>query len=46
MVHIMDKTKDLHQIVIVGGGAGGAELAKKLGDSLGKRKQAKVILID
>ena len=46
MVHIMDKSKDLHQIVIVGGGAGGAELAKKLGDSVGKRKQAKVILID
>jgi len=35
-----------HQIVIVGGGAGGLELATKLGDSLGKRGKADVILID
>jgi len=35
-----------HRIVIVGGGAGGAELAKKLGDSVGKRNQAKVTLVD
>ena len=36
----------LHHIVIVGGGAGGLELATRLGDSLGKRKQAEVTLID
>ena len=27
----------LHRIVIVGGGAGGLELATRLGDTLGKR---------
>ncbi len=36
----------LHKIVIVGGGAGGAELAKKLGSTLGKRKQADITLLD
>lgn len=35
-----------HQIVIVGGGAGGAELATRLGDSLGRKGRASVILID
>jgi NADH dehydrogenase len=35
-----------HRIVIVGGGAGGLELATRLGDSLGKRKVADVTLID
>jgi NADH:ubiquinone reductase (H+-translocating) len=37
---------ELHKIVIVGGGAGGLELATRLGDSLGKRKQADITLID
>jgi NADH:ubiquinone reductase (H+-translocating) len=36
----------LHQIVIVGGGAGGLELVTRLGDSLGKRGQAGVTLIE
>ena len=35
-----------HRIVIVGGGAGGLELATRLGDSLGKRKLAEITLID
>ncbi|WP_374527279.1 NAD(P)/FAD-dependent oxidoreductase [Acinetobacter sp.] len=35
-----------HRIVIVGGGAGGLELATRLGNSLGKRKVAEIILID
>jgi NADH:ubiquinone reductase (H+-translocating) len=35
-----------HRIVIVGGGAGGLELATRLGDTLGKRRQADVILVD
>lgn len=39
-------TGDLHRIVIVGGGAGGIELATRLGRSLGKRKKAQIILID
>ncbi len=36
----------LHQVLIVGGGAGGMELATSLGDSLGKKKQAEITLID
>src|SRR5512139_4012289 len=35
-----------HQIVIVGGGAAGLELATKLGRKLGKKGLADVILID
>lgn len=34
------------QIVIVGGGAGGLELATKLGDKLGRKQQANITLID
>lgn len=36
----------LHRIVIVGGGAGGLELATRLGDRLGKRGRAHITLID
>jgi NADH dehydrogenase len=36
----------MHRIVIVGGGAGGLELATHLGDSLGKQGQIHVTLID
>ena len=35
-----------HKIVIVGGGAGGLELATRLGNTLGKRKHAEIILVD
>ena len=35
-----------HRIVIVGGGAGGLELATRLGDSLGRRGIAQITLID
>ncbi|HEV7392086.1 MAG TPA: NAD(P)/FAD-dependent oxidoreductase [Burkholderiales bacterium] len=35
-----------HRIVIVGGGAGGLELATRLGDSLGRGTRARVTLID
>ncbi|MBL8509749.1 NAD(P)/FAD-dependent oxidoreductase [Chitinimonas sp. JJ19] len=34
------------RIVIVGGGAGGLELASRLGDRLGKRGRAEVLLVD
>ncbi|NRB42827.1 MAG: NAD(P)/FAD-dependent oxidoreductase [Pseudomonadales bacterium] len=34
------------RIVIVGGGAGGAELATRLGNTLGKKKLAQITLID
>ena len=35
-----------HRIVVVGGGAGGLELATRLGDRLGRRKRAHVTLVD
>lgn len=36
----------MKKIVIIGGGAGGLELATDLGDKLGKNKQAEINLID
>jgi NADH dehydrogenase, FAD-containing subunit len=39
-------TSGIPKIVVVGGGAGGLELATKLGRKLGKRKKAEIILID
>jgi NADH dehydrogenase len=41
-----DATKKLHKIVIVGGGAGGLELATQLGNKLGKRGKAYITLVD
>lgn len=42
-----DKTgTEPHRIVIVGGGAGGLELATKLGRRLGKRQRAWITLLD
>lgn len=38
--------KKLHRIVVVGGGAGGLELATALGNRLGKRGKAKIVLVD
>jgi len=35
-----------HRIVVVGGGAGGLELATRLGDTLGRRGRARVTLIE
>src|SRR5688500_19366907 len=35
-----------HQIVVVGGGAGGVELATRLGDRLGRKGWAAVTLVD
>ena len=42
----MDAGSGLHHIIIVGGGAGGLELATRLGDKLGKRGKAKISLIE
>ena len=42
----MNTAASRHRIVIVGGGAGGLELATRLGDSLGRRGRADVTLID
>ncbi len=36
----------MQHIVIVGGGAGGLELAVRLGNSVGKRQQAQITLVD
>jgi NADH dehydrogenase len=36
----------LHRVVIVGGGAGGLELATRLGDTLGRRHKAEITLIE
>lgn len=38
--------RGLPRIVIVGGGAGGLELAVRLGKRLGKRQRAEIILVD
>jgi NADH:ubiquinone reductase (H+-translocating) len=43
---IISDRPDLHHIVVVGGGAGGLELATRLGNRLGKRGKAAVTLID
>jgi NADH:ubiquinone reductase (H+-translocating) len=37
---------NLHQVVIVGGGAGGLELATRLGDKYGRNGKAEITLID
>ncbi|KVW94623.1 NAD(P)/FAD-dependent oxidoreductase [Thiobacillus denitrificans] len=42
----MTAEQQVHEIVIVGGGAGGLELATRLGDKLGKKKRANITLID
>lgn len=42
----MTADQQVHEIVIVGGGAGGLELATRLGDKLGKKKRANITLID
>ena len=36
----------LHRIIIVGGGAGGLELATQLGDKLGRKGKAEITLVD
>src|SRR5690242_4992406 len=36
----------LHRVVIVGGGAGGLELATRLGETLGRKQRASVTLVD
>ncbi len=42
----MAQPTQAHRVVVVGGGAGGLELATRLGDRLGKRDRAHVTLID
>ena len=45
-MHSRKSKKTLPRILIVGGGAGGLELATQLGNSWGKRQKASVMLID
>ena len=40
----MENKKTLHRIIVVGGGAGGLELAARLGNKLGKKQNAKITL--
>ena len=42
----VEKNKKAHEILIVGGGAGGLELATKLGNSLGRKRKAIITLVD
>ncbi|MCC7413021.1 MAG: NAD(P)/FAD-dependent oxidoreductase [Gammaproteobacteria bacterium] len=41
-----DSTRAAHRITIVGGGAGGLELATRLGRRLGRRAHAEITLVD
>jgi NADH:quinone reductase (non-electrogenic) len=43
---VPDRAANLHRTVIVGGGAGGLELATRLGDKLGRTGKADITLID
>jgi NADH dehydrogenase len=45
-IHGAQALGEQHRIVIVGGGAGGLELATRLGDDLGKRGKAQIILVE
>lgn len=38
--------ENLHHIVVVGGGAGGLELVTRLGNRLGKKRKARITLVD
>jgi NADH dehydrogenase len=40
------RTGQAHRVVIVGGGAGGLELATRLGDTLGRQGKVRVTLVD
>ncbi|MBY0574562.1 MAG: NAD(P)/FAD-dependent oxidoreductase [Undibacterium sp.] len=41
-----DQGEVLHHIVVVGGGAGGLELVVRLGKRLGRKKKARITLVD
>jgi NADH dehydrogenase len=43
---VSETTAKLHKIVIVGGGAGGLELATQLGNKLGRKGKADITLVD
>jgi NADH dehydrogenase len=41
-----DPSRNLHRIVVVGGGAGGLELVTRLGDTLGRSGRAHIALVE
>jgi NADH:quinone reductase (non-electrogenic) len=41
-----DPNRNLHRIVVVGGGAGGLELVTRLGDAFGRRGRADIALVE
>jgi NADH:ubiquinone reductase (H+-translocating) len=43
---VLERQSDLHHIVVVGGGAGGLELATQLGHKLGRKGKAQISLVD
>src|SRR6202008_3872198 len=43
---VLPEQAGLHRIVVVGGGAGGLELATQLGNKLGRQKKAHITLIE
>ncbi len=43
---VLERQSDTHHIVIVGGGAGGLELATQLGHKLGRKNKAHITLVD
>ena len=43
---VLARQSDLHHIVVVGGGAGGLELATQLGHKLGRKGKAQITLVD
>lgn len=43
---VLNRQGDLHHIVVVGGGAGGLELATQLGHKLGRKGKAHITLVD
>ena len=43
---VLERQSNLHHIVVVGGGAGGLELATQLGHKLGRKDKAHITLVD
>ncbi len=43
---VLERQANLHHIVVVGGGAGGLELATQLGHKLGRKGKAQITLVD
>lgn len=42
----MNNGSGLHHVVVVGGGAGGLELATSLGNTIGRKQEARITLVD